>query len=83
MSKLEFVNKFLFQLFFVRLTRVKHANPTKSEIYRIIEFGELTPPCEQWYSIMFWVIPFTGWNTDFKFIGKMNLKRITKRKNII
>lgn len=62
MTKLEFANKFFFQLFFVRLTRC-------------IDKGINM----QWYSIMYFVIPFTGWDSKFKFITKMNLKRITKK----
>lgn len=23
----------------------------------------------QWYSIQYWIVPFTGWWSDFKFIG--------------
>lgn len=68
MSKLEFVNRFFFQLFFVRLTRVIENKDDEVKY--------------QWYSIMFWVVPFTGWNTNFKFIGKRHLKQITKSRNI-
>ena len=32
---------------------------------------------ETWYSIMYWIIPFSGWNTDYIVIGKtIKYKRI-------
>lgn len=90
MSKLEFVNKFFFQLFFVRLTRVIE---TKDEYEPLHENAEIEQNDDgyfwpianinegryQWYSLMFWVVPFTGWNSNFIFINKQQLKRITKK----
>lgn len=90
MTKLEFVNKFILQLFFVRLTRcreIKDVYTPLNEIsviqpnadgyfWPISNFKKVT---SQWYSIMFWVVPFTGWNSKFKFIGKQQLKQITKK----
>lgn len=90
MTKLEFVNKFIFQLFFARLTRCQERIIDKVDFYET----SITPDgfgwggnvreshIEQWYSIMFWVVPFTGWNSKFKFIGKQQLKRITKKAKL-
>lgn len=57
MSKLEIINKFFFQLFFIRLT--KHLKYDKD--------NNLT---RSGWSFMYWVIPFTGWSSNFKYIGK-------------
>lgn len=90
MTKLEFVNKFIFQLFFVRLTRCREtkqeykplAHPQQLQANEDGYFWPLADVIDvtyQWYSIMFWVVPFTGWNSKFKFIGKQQLKRVTKK----
>lgn len=90
MTKLEFVNKFFFQLLFVRLTKVIE---TKDEYEPLHENSELQQNDDgyfwpianinevtyQWYSIMYFVIPFIGWRSNFRFITKMHLKRIIKK----
>ncbi len=57
MTWLKFVNKFICQWFFIRLT--KHLNFDTKEIR---------------YSIQYWIVPTTGWNTNFKYIGKNSPK---------
>jgi len=56
MTMLQFINMFFFQLFFVRLT--KHGEIINGK-FNITH-----------WSFMYWVIPFTGWNSEFKYIGK-------------
>jgi hypothetical protein len=34
----------------------------------------------QWYSFQYFVIPTTGWNTDFKYLGKRKFFKLTKKK---
>jgi len=57
MSILQFVNMCFFQLLFIRLTR-----HMKKDIY-----GKYTIT-ERW-SFMYWVVPFTGWGNNYKYIG--------------
>lgn len=53
-NRLEFFNKYIFQWFFIRLAVVLDR---EKEI--VIK-----------YKILKWIIPFTGWNNDPKYIGK-------------
>lgn len=32
----------------------------------------------QYYSIMYWAVPFTGWKNDYKYLGKVKYFRLTK-----
>lgn len=89
MTKLKFVNYFILQFFFVRLTRC-----TENVIYDYkvhnISFvndkglsigGQGKIRKEQWYSLQFWILPFTGWSTDFIYLSKKPLYfRLTKSK---
>lgn len=73
MTKLEIANKFLFQFFFIRLTRNVYTEDLH-QVHQLINFrfpGYKTPEKYQWYSFQGWIIPFSGWNNDFKFIGKV------------
>lgn len=90
-SCLGFFNRFIFQHFFFRLARnsekeiksvdLKSANMVDGNSlsvgYRINEYGDTY----QWYSLMLFVVPYTGWGIDYIFIFKkpVNL-RITKKK---
>ena len=60
MTKLEFINKFFFQFLFVRLT--KHMKKDEYGNYTITDR----------FSFMYFVIPFTGWSTNYKYLGKCN-----------
>lgn len=60
MTSLEFVNKFLFQWFFVRLTIVKNSK-TNDKLY---------------YALMGWITPLTGWSGNYKYINKRFLKKL-------
>lgn len=80
MSKLYFLNRFILQWFFIRLTR----NEKKIiEKFRLDECSQMTDgsyslgfshkpedvKIQRWFSIQYWVIPGTGWGTDFRYLG--------------
>lgn len=77
MSKLKFINVFLLQWFFVRLTRCQERVVTEFDMYEIslMPDGSFAPggrakyKTYQWYSIQYWIIPCTGWWSDFKYVG--------------
>ena len=93
MTKLKFVNKFIFQWFFIRLTR--HIQ-TKITDYNLVGFdvllnnnglssqgvGSLSKTSTEWFSIQGFIVPNTGWNTDYKRIGKTWFLRLTKKREI-
>jgi hypothetical protein len=88
MSKLGIANRFFFQLFFVRLT--KHTENTWVT-YNLTSFditssgiasrGTGKMETTQWYSIQYWILPFTGWQTDFIYLGNKSPRywQITKK----
>jgi len=87
MTKLEFVNKVVFQWFFVRLTRCQQKVITEFKMYEVsiapggyAPGGDVKYKIEQWYSIQGWIIPLTGWRKEFKFIGKNWFLKVTKPK---
>ena len=59
MTKLEALNYFILQFFFIR--RVRHLERA--------EGGECSTVG---FSYMYWVCPFTGWGSSYKFLGKQN-----------
>lgn len=88
MSWLKFVNLFFFQLFFVRLTK---CSEQKVENYTLISFdltidgmssrGHGTTKTYKWYAIQYWIVPMTGWKTDFIFLNKKpKFIKITNKK---
>jgi len=90
MTKLYFVNRFILQFFFIRLTRhIEHIIHN----YEVIEIsqvnggglsinGKAEIKNQQWYSIQYFVIPFTGWTTDFRYINGKHFLPLTKPKLI-
>ncbi len=81
MSRLGWINFLLLQWFFMRLTFVVDKPNEKfklSDYDKMIE-GDYRPNLKyQWWSIQYFIWPFTGWWNDFKFIGKKRIKRISK-----
>jgi len=57
MTLTKFLNVFILQLFFIRLT--KHMDKDPLGEYTIIKA----------VSLQYWVVPFTGWWSNFKYIG--------------
>jgi len=64
MSKLEFLNKFILQFFFIRICRIYFYKTKK-----IIGIG-----------IIYFVFPFIGWGTKFIPIGKKYKTKILWKK---
>ncbi len=56
-SWLGLLNKLLFQWFFVRLTRCQERGVGETKTY-------------QWYSFQYWILPLTGWKSDFVYLNK-------------
>jgi hypothetical protein len=54
MTILKFVNMFILQWFYIRLAKICNEKNTE-EIYG--------------WSILYWVIPLSGWKTDFEYIN--------------
>jgi len=87
MTKLEFINKVIFQWFFVRLTRCQQRIISEFNMYEVsitpngyAPGGNVQYKTEQWYSLQGWIVPLTGWNGDFKFIRKQWFIKLTKPK---
>ena len=53
---LHFVNVIFFQWFFVRLARLVNTDTHKTEGYKFI----------------YWIVPTTGWDSDYKYIFRKN-----------
>lgn len=65
MSLFGFFNMFFFQLFFVRLAKC----------YMLIEGEKVNLT----WRLMYWVIPFTGWSSPYKFIGECKYFNLTSK----
>lgn len=82
------LNYYFLQFFFIRLTRCEQRVITKFDLHSVsIGGGVSGSPAEYhteyWWSIQYWIIPFTGWTSPFKCIGKATrYLRITKNKSI-
>jgi hypothetical protein len=77
-SWLGMLNKLLFQWFFVRLTRCQEK---RIENYTLHSFdlmidgnmssrGVGETKTYQWYSFQYWILPLTGWKSDFVYLNK-------------
>lgn len=87
-SWLKITNIFL-QLFFVRLTK---CIDYKIEDYKLLSFdmmedGSMSPRGVgrsvkyEWYSLQYFVVPFSGWKYNYSYLGKEpGYIRLTKRK---
>jgi hypothetical protein len=91
MTKLEFANKIFFQWFFIRLARCSHdlILDVKVNSVSLLPDGsvgmEYIPKCKKkktWYAFIGWIVPLTGWRFDYRYIGKIWQKNITKPKII-
>jgi len=68
MSGLEFINRFFFQLFFIRIFKGGKIIDGKLKVDR--------------YGILYWIVPFTGWSKSYKWIGKNHSKVIYRKYSI-
>jgi len=91
MTKLKFLNYFILQWFFVRLT--KHSERIIDEYditsYDLINDGSISTRGTgniknlQWWSLQGFIIPTTGWNGDFKYLGYgPKYLKLTNKKEI-
>lgn len=90
MTSLYFVNRFILQFACIRLTRHTEHIIDKIDYFEcsLIGPGEygmggniLASHYEQYYSIQYWVVPFTGWSTEYKhFNTKVKYLRLTSNK---
>jgi hypothetical protein len=90
MTWLLFINKYFLQYFFIRLARCEDKKIKKNNnltSVRVVDGGSLEITSDdnvklyKWFSILYWVKPYSGWNSDFIYLNnKHNYLRITKRK---
>ena len=89
MTWLKAINVFILQWFFVRLTR--HNEMVISEFTLkevsimpdgLVNMGvQGSSNIHQWYSIQYWVLPCTGWWSDFIYLNKKpRFIKCSKRK---
>lgn len=69
MNWLKFVNVFIFQWFFIRLTRIED----KGE-------NEFCFTYYYWYSIQYFIVPLTGWWNEFVWLENQKFYQLTKKK---
>lgn len=91
MKKIEFLNKFIFQFLFFRLTRCEKRVVASYSLHsfdvmingNVVGRGVGKVDTYEWYSIQYFIKPFSGWNSQFIFLNK-NKKpkffRVSKKK---
>lgn len=89
LSWLKIANGLFFQLFFVRLTK---CIDYKIEDYKLLSFDMMENGSMssrgfgrsvkyEWYSLQYFVVPFSGWKYNYSYLGKgPGYIRLTKRK---
>jgi len=91
MTPLKAANVFFFQWFCIRLTRcldsrVENYQATSYDLMpdgNIGSRGTGKTVTYQWYSLQFWIVPCTGWWSDFVYLNKKpTFLKITKPKAI-
>lgn len=78
MSKLKFLNYFILQWFFIRLTKHTERVVDESNItsYDLINDGSISSRGTgniknlQWWSLQGFIVPTSGWGNDFKYVGE-------------
>ncbi len=90
MTKLEFANKFFFQWLFIRLARCEQNYILQFDINSVnmMPDGSASVGGQvkenqvyQWYCIMGFILPLSGWSNDYIYLWKFT-KRITSKKLI-
>ena len=84
MTWLKAVNVFVFQWFFVRLTRCKQRVPKDIHYHGHIDRKDINKHMIsiQWYSIHYWVMPCTGWWGNHIYLNRGKYFKISKSKII-
>lgn len=96
MSKLDFLNRYLFQWFFIRVCRsVNTVKQVKKKTvhsasamdmgghsiaYVIDDYNLKVTRC---WLIMYWVVPTSGYGNGFRHIGRKRFIRISKNRTTI
>ena len=91
MTWLGFANRVFFQWFFIRLTKCLE---NKIEEYKLLSFdltlngmasrGNGIIKTYEWYSIQYWILPTSGWGTNFQYLNKKpKFIKITRKHNKI
>ena len=81
---MKLLNIFIFQWFFVRLTRFEKQK-IKNYIFESFDLmggsrGRVEFKTYYWYSIQYWIVPCTGWFNDFIYLSNRRFWRISKIK---
>lgn len=91
MTKLKAINVFLLQWFCIRLTKHKESRIENFKVHSVdlMPNGSISSRGTgetvdyEWYSIQYWIVPLTGWRTDYIFLNKKaKYKRITNKQTI-
>lgn len=88
MTRLGFINIFLLQWFFIRLAKhtdkiIDGFEPTSFSPFGGLQGNITASRTIQWYSIMWSVLPLTGWWSDYIYLTKKAKHlRITPKKTI-
>lgn len=78
----------ILQLFFIRLTRVQECCSATLWEVSILPNGDYGAGFhqverKQYWAIMYWVVPFTGWWGKFRYLGRYRQWQITSPKSVI
>lgn len=77
MTKLALIN-YVLQILFVRLCRSKEKVITGFKMTSGSGGNVQSYEIREWYSIMGFVLPFSGWSSDYVRLGKPFFFRVTK-----
>lgn len=91
MSKLDFLNRFILQWFFIRLCRSEDRvkEIISMDIYEVSmmdsrtaaigsRFDEWQYRITRWWCIMAWVVPTSGYGNAFRYIGRSRYWRVSR-----
>lgn len=81
---MEILNKVFFQFLFIRLTKCIETTDIKINEVSILKdgagVGGTVKSINEWYSIQGFILPLTGWKSDFIFLNKKPFNiQITKK----
>lgn len=81
------LNILILQFFFIRLSRSYEKRIEEFELNSInFTFGGISSRGRgktvkyKCFMILYFIVPFTGWNTEYKYLGQKNQFQITKYK---
>lgn len=85
-----FINVFFLQWFFIRLAKGSEKKVTNFDMKEVslmpdlslVVGGKVDYKEVKYYAFLYWIVPLTGWWSDYKFIGSCNLMKISKTRKI-